>query len=149
MPHFGESFLFFYVLIYHLFVFTAIRGQFHSCLLSAMYFPGSARLSNIFPWKRISSFDFTRNLSLEAFNAFLNKSRFGRENVRIFARPKCLLECKRRPGMMGGGMKGSFAQRNNPEPRLSPAVNIRKGELLKLRSFSSDRVVNSVGNPTL
>ena len=41
----GTRFLFFYVLIYHLFVFRAIRGQFHFCLLPfkrAIYFPGKA-----------------------------------------------------------------------------------------------------------
>ena len=101
---FGTSFLFFYVLIYHLFVFTAIRGQFHFCLLpfKRHLFSGRSSMLQHFTLKRISSFDFNRNLSFKAFNAFLNKSRFRGENVKIFARPKCLLVQQKKVGDDGG-----------------------------------------------
>ena len=99
----------------------AILGQFHfmSCLLSGIHFRSVAVVvCNIFRRKRIPSFAFNRNLSFKAFNAVLNKSRFLRENVGIFARPKCLWNAKEG----GGGMKGDFAQRNPRTPSVTRSI---------------------------
>ena len=90
-----------------------------SCLLSGIHFRSVAVVvCNIFRRKRIPSFAFNRNLSFKAFNAVLNKSRFLRENVGIFARPKCLWNAKEG----GGGMKGDFAQRNPRTPSVTRSI---------------------------
>ena len=91
-----------------------------SCLLSGIHFRSVAAVvvCNIFRRKRIPSFAFNRNLSFKAFNAVLNKSRFLRENVGIFARPKCLWNAKEG----GGGMKGDFAQRNPRTPSVTRSI---------------------------
>ena len=97
-----------------------------------MYFPGVARLSNIFPWKRISSFDFTRNLSLEAFNAFLNKSRFGRENVRVFCSSEMSFGMQKKAGDDGGWHERQLCTTKQPR---TPSVT--RGQYSKRRAVET------------